>query len=261
MTCCASADELPELEQRPARCWSVTGGRSDNDAKKERRKLEKLPAVDLLLHVLSCAYGGLIYRPVPRPQFIEPCAPILSSQPPSGLEWLHEVKWDGWRCQIIKDGEKVSILSRHRTGWTSRLPKIVDAVQALPAKSLILDGELLSDRLNFYTLAHAIRRQEVFVYVFDILHLDGESTRHLPLIERKKLLAKTVKAEPMLLVSEYFDDGQALFEACGRQNMEGVVSKRKDLPYKSGKCIYWRKSKCEAWREENKERYKQFERR
>jgi ATP-dependent DNA ligase len=197
---------------------------------------------------------------VPRPQFIEPCAPIVSAKPPSGPEWLHEVKWDGWRCQIIKDGEKVSIFSRHRNSWTPRLSNIVAVVRGLPAESLILDGELLSERLDFYTLAHAMRRQEVFVYVFDILHHNGESVRHLPLIKRKNILAETVQAEPLLLISEYFDDGEGLFEACARQNMEGVVSKRRDLPYKSGKCVYWRKSKCEAWRTENKERYKQFER-
>ena len=198
---------------------------------------------------------------MPHPQFIEPCAPIVSFRPLSGPEWLHEVKWDGWRCQIIKDREKVSILSRHRTGWTSRLAKIVEAVRALPSQSLILDGELLPDRLDFYSLAHAIRRHEVFVYVFDVLHLDGESVRHLPLLERKKLLAQSVPANPLLLLSEYFDDGDALFEACARQKMEGVVSKRKDLPYKSGKCLHWRKSKCSAWREDNKERYKLFGRR
>jgi bifunctional non-homologous end joining protein LigD len=170
------------------------------------------------------------------------------------------VKWDGWRCQIIKDGEKVSILSRNKTGWTSRLPNIVEAVRALPADSLILDGELLPDQVNFYTIGHAIRRQVVFVYVFDVLHLDGRSLRHLPLIERKKILAEAIPPNPLLLVSEYFDDGEALFVGCGLHNMEGVVSKRKDLPYKSGKCVYWRKSKCSVWQETHKERGKMFER-
>ena len=100
----------------------------------------------------------------------------------------------------------------------------------------------------------------LFAYVFDILHLDGRDLRQLPLISRKERLADTIVGDSHLLVSEFFDDGEALFAACAKQAMEGVISKRKHLPYKSGKCLSWRKSKCSAWREANKERYRLFER-
>ena len=201
---------------------------------------------------------------MPRPSFITPCAPVPADAPPTGPEWLHEVKWDGWRCQVLKDGARVTICSRNGTSWTKRLPHLERAIQQLPWSAITLDAELLhldeNGRVNFYGIPTGMKQREVFLTVFDIMHLDDRDLRHLPLIERKDILSRRIPSSPHLVVGEYFDNGDALLDACTKHDMEGIVSKRRDLAYKSGKCTYWRKIKCAEWKERNKERYKLFER-
>jgi bifunctional non-homologous end joining protein LigD len=81
---------------------------------------------------------------VSRLPFIVPAVPILVGQPPTGPEWLHEIKWDGWRIQIIRDAEGIQFYSRHKTDWTKRLPGIVAAACELKADAFIIDAELIS---------------------------------------------------------------------------------------------------------------------
>jgi len=103
------------------------------------------------------------------------------------------------------------------------------------------------------------RQHELAVYAFDVLHLDGEDLRRLPLVERRSRLERLLRraSMPCLHLVEAFDDGQALLEVAERHGLEGVVSKRRDAPYRSGECRDWRKIKTQAWREAKRERWRQ----
>jgi bifunctional non-homologous end joining protein LigD len=140
-------------------------------------------------------------------------------QPPKGEQWLHEPKLDGWRCQAIKVGLKITLYSRHGHDITKRFPTIAAAVAKLPAKSLVLDGELVQSGatgIDFYGLTGKQNR-DLTLWAFDLLRLDGKDLRDLPLVERKAqlemLLKPSRKAGSVHFVPS-FDDGQALLLAC-----------------------------------------------
>ena len=126
-----------------------------------------------------------------RLSFIQPALPLLVKQPPSGAGWVHEIKWDGWRCQIIKDLDTVRVFTRKPNDWTDELPTIVEAARALKAKRFIIDGELIAstEGHDFYTLPAAIRRKQVNVIAFDLMHLDATDMRRSRLEDRKEALA------------------------------------------------------------------------
>src|SRR5262249_44951989 len=133
--------------------------------------------------------------------------------------------------------------------------------------SAILDAELClpgrDGTPNFYALlARMHRRQhELAVYAFDLLHIDGEDLRPLPLTTRRRRMERLLRRAkvPWLHLVEAFDDGQALLEVAERHRLEGVVSKRRDAHYRSGACLDWRKVKTQSWREANRERWRLFE--
>jgi bifunctional non-homologous end joining protein LigD len=201
-------------------------------------------------------------------RFIQPCNPISAKQVPAGDGKLHEPKLDGYRLQVAKDGPMVRPYSRRGYGWGKRLAALAESLRIIPTRSAILDAELClpgrDGAPNFYGLEAAMGsgpEHELAVYAFDLLHLDGEDLRSLPLIERRRLLKRllTRAKVPSLHLVEAFDDGQELLEAAERHGLEGVVSKRRLAPYRSGECRDWRKVKTEAWRAANRERWRLFE--
>jgi ATP-dependent DNA ligase len=194
--------------------------------------------------------------------YIPPASPILVKQPPSGPNWLHEIKWDGWRCQIIKDADGIRIHTRKGNDWTEQLSGIVEAVRALKARSFCIDGELIgaTDGYDFSTLPAAIRRGQVMVIAFDLLVLNGKDIRSYPLEKRKDYLRKLIAGTDIIQLAETFNDPIALLKATEEHGMEGIVSKRKDLPYRSGRCTHWQKVKTAGWSEANKDRGERFKR-
>ena len=133
-------------------------------------------------------------------------------------------------------------------------------------RCLVIDGELVAcyDKglPNFYRLHFHRHDHGLCVWAFDLLHLNGRDLRELPLIERKARLERLIMAADTawLHYSESFDDGLELLKAADRLGLEGVVSKRRDAPYRSGRQCGWVRVKCETWREANKERWRLFER-
>ena len=107
-----------------------------------------------------------------------------------------------------------------------------------------------------------VHDDELCVWAFDLLHLSGKDSRDLPLVTRKLALEKLVYKvrDNWLRYSETFDDGEKLLASCERMGLEGIVSKRRDAPYRSGKRCDWFKVKCQTWRVTNKERWRLFER-
>ena len=192
-------------------------------------------------------------RKAKQPDFVEPELATLSEKPPKGV-WLHEVKFDGYRMQAVRAGSKTRMRTRRGLDWTERFATIADAVSALPIESITLDGEVVvedaSGVSDFAGLQQALsegRTERLAYYCFDCLYLDGHDLRTLPLRERKAVLAEVLAAapSPVLRFSDHFEEhGELMLQHICRLSAEGIVSKRPDAPYRSGRGGDWLKSKC-----------------
>ncbi len=187
------------------------------------------------------------------PDFVPPALATLQDTAPSGPNWLHEIKFDGYRIEARLDGGQVQLLTRNRQDWTHRFEPIAQAVARLPAKSALLDGEVVVEDdkgvSGFSLLQIALKegRTDRFVYwVFDILYLDGTDLTGRPLVERKAVLQKLLRGatDPIRYAEHFDDDGPRLLEHACELGLEGVVSKRRDAPYSSGRTENFVKSKC-----------------
>ncbi len=190
------------------------------------------------------------------PQFIAPALATLKAAPPPGKDWLHEVKFDGYRIQAHVSAGKVKLLTRSGLDWTTRLGKAVPReFLALNCKQAVFDGELvvLSDKgvASFSLLQadlSANRSDRMVFYAFDLLHLNNEPLLAQPLMERKSLLEDLLKAQSSDAALRYSEDfaesGDVMLAHACRMGLEGVISKRIDAPYHSGRTLDWIKSKC-----------------
>ena len=194
-------------------------------------------------------------RPARLPDFLPPCLASLHAKAPSGSQWLHEIKFDGYRIQSRLELGKVKLLTRKGLDWTRKFQPVADAVADLAADRALLDGEIVVEGehgvSSFSTLqAHLSEgRTDRFVYyAFDLLHLDGRDLTASPLVERKDALQALLADAPtggILRLSETFDeDGPTLLKHACQLNLEGIVSKRRDAPYRSGRSENWFKTKC-----------------
>src|SRR5215471_2496225 len=200
-------------------------------------------------------------------RFIEPCSPIRAKEVPAGEGWLHEVKFDGYRIQAHKVGSRVIVFSRNGHDFTERFPSIAQLLHELPAKAAVLDGEVVASdadgRPNFARLH--VRWSwpgTIQLRAFDLLALNGQDWRPRPLVKRQARLQALLERFgcPAVSLSETFEDGLALLRVAEERGLEGIVSKRRDAPYRSAECRDWRKVKTLAWREANRERWRLFER-
>jgi bifunctional non-homologous end joining protein LigD len=162
---------------------------------------------------------------------------------PEGEQWLYELKLDGWRGIAVKNGDSVRLHSRHKTDLTKRFPRIVAALKALPATSFVLDGEIvcldLDGRPCFQDLQRLGHGKDrfLFYYAFDLMHLEGQSLIHLPLWERKQMLAAALRMAPEgLRLSQSFECAPAdLIASVKAHKLEGIVAKQKESKYQPGK--------------------------
>ena len=189
------------------------------------------------------------------PSFVPPQLATLVSITPTGDDWLHEMKFDGYRILARRDGADVALLSRNGRAWTDRFPAVAESVRALPARQVVLDGEVAvvtSDgRTSFQALQNFMSSGggDLVYMVFDLLHLDGYDLTGAGLEDRKAALARLLGApggEPGAL--RYSDhvvgSGTEFFTEACRLGLEGVVSKRRGAPYRSTRGADWVKSKC-----------------
>ena len=188
----------------------------------------------------------------PLPGWVRPCLPTLVDAPPTGPRWIHEIKWDGYRVSAyVKDG-KATIRTRNGHDWTRRFPTIAAALAALPVRSAVLDGEAVildeRGRSSFAELQADLDRhgsERAVLYAFDLLFLNGEILWTKPLEERRLALGRMIPSRSAILMSEeYVGDGADLFRIACEQDLEGIVSKRLDKPYRSGRSSGWLKTKC-----------------
>jgi len=175
----------------------------------------------------------------------------LGEAPPKGEQWLHEIKWDGYRILATVTDGKVQLWSRNALEWTERLPEIREAVEALALKSAALDGELIAGAgttadFNLLQATLSGERQARLSYVlFDLLYVDGVDITRAPLEERKLLLREVlVGAEGHLSFSGHvIGDGDSAFRLAGEHGFEGIISKRASGAYHPGRSDDWRKTK------------------
>jgi ATP-dependent DNA ligase len=205
---------------------------------------------------------------VRRPSgFVEPCLPSKVARPPSGPLWVHEIKHDGYRLMVRRDGSRVRCFTRNGHDWADRFPAIVDAADRIKASSFLIDGEAVIARddgtPDFHALRSRRRGSEAVLYAFDLIEQDGKDLRDLPLIDRKwrlgKLIGKAKKWRAIQFVEHLTGDGPTVFEHVCRMGLEGIVSKRTDAPYRSGPSKMWLKSKnpaSEAVRREREEEWR-----
>jgi bifunctional non-homologous end joining protein LigD len=199
-------------------------------------------------------------RKAAMPEFVAPQLATLVREPPSGPEWLNELKFDGYRMVCHLNRGKARFWSRNGKDWTEKFPNIGAALKTFPAVTAILDGEVVivdkAGRSSFQKLQQAMGRGgdkvPPFTYeIFDLIYLDGYSLTQTPLRERKAALqqllapAKSKGAKGPLRFSDHVQGNGALFfkQAC-EYGIEGIVSKLADSPYESTRNRNWLKTKC-----------------
>ncbi len=185
------------------------------------------------------------------PSFREPQLATLVDRPPTGSDWLHETKYDGYRALVAVGGGRSVAYSRSGLDWTAKFGAIPAACAALPCGSALIDGEIVAldagGKPNFSTLQAALKDSGPLLYfAFDLLELDGVDLADLPLIERKAKLATLLADAPAPLhYGEHVrSGGEAMFTALCAAGYEGVVSKRAEGKSRPGRSGSWLKAKC-----------------
>lgn len=244
-----AADDQPEAKRAKAATKPKASAKPKPAVKpakaQKRRGSKKKPA-----RIAGARDGRL-------PDFVTPSLATLSSTAPAGDDWVHEIKFDGYRIQARIDAGKVSLRTRSGLVWTKKFPWIAEACAALSDHDAILDGEIASfDETgvsNFSALQDDLktgRHDRLVYYVFDLLHLDGQDLTGAPLVERKRALAALLAGLPengLVRLSEHFtEDGPTMLKHAEDLHLEGIVSKRANAPYRSGRTGDWLKVKTSS---------------
>ena len=197
--------------------------------------------------------GSANRRRAALPTWIKPQLVQLVKEAPAGDDWLHELKFDGYRMHARLDRGRVQLLTRTGLDWTRKYPIIADALQSLSASQAYLDGELCGlgpDGIPSFEIVQNASRPgnaaALVFFLFDLLFLDGMDLTRLPLIERKAQLAEFLSDAPSSLQNSDHQQGQgpAFHKLACERGLEGIVSKRADAPYVPSDRGLWRKTKC-----------------
>jgi bifunctional non-homologous end joining protein LigD len=178
------------------------------------------------------------------------CIPTTGKAVPSGEIWFHEIKYDGYRLGIERDGKAVRLITRGGHDWTKRYPRIVEAALKNRRSQFVIDGEAVIlgvDGISDFNALHAGKHNaEAQLCAFDVLAIDGEDLRSLPLSMRKTNLERLLRGRPDGIFINPFETGAIgpdLFRAACDLGLEGMVSKRADRPYRAGRSKDWIKVK------------------
>jgi len=207
----------------------------------------------------SSAGGGQTHAGLPDPGWLEPQLATLTRDRFSDPAWIYERKLDGERCLAYRFGDQMLLLTRNRQDVSRTYPEIHDALAAQSLPEFVCDGEIvafdgaatsfsrLQQRLGVHDPGGELRRRvPVFYYVFDLLYEGGKDIRGRPLLERKDLLQEHLSlTDPIRFTEHRQGDGVAYFEEACRQRWEGLIAKRADARYQSGRTKDWLKFKCE----------------
>jgi DNA ligase D-like protein (predicted ligase) len=186
------------------------------------------------------------------PQFVAPMLPTLVDDPPEGDDWIHEIKHDGYRTQLVIEAGKVQAFTRRGADWSAKYPAAVWAAAELPVRSAIIDGEMVvldaNGQSSYQAFRKAIKsRPASLVFIaFDLLHLNGKDVRAENTLQRRERLRRLLAGAPPAI--QFSDSvtggGPAFYQAADAMNLEGMVSKRAGASYVSGRTRAWLKIKC-----------------
>src|SRR5262245_22057109 len=184
--------------------------------------------------------------------FIRPCLPSSAERPPDGSGWVHEIKHDGYRLMVRRDGAGVRLLTRNGHDWSARFPLILEAAYELRVQSCLIDGEAVACDDNGLAVFERLRRKHdaraVFLYASDLLEIDGVDLRREPIEVLKETLASLLrKIGTGLRLNEHFiHSGEVVYRHACKMGLEGIVSKRLGSRYVSGRTRDWLKLKNPA---------------
>jgi bifunctional non-homologous end joining protein LigD len=253
-------------EARPA--WNIEDyARSVLTGRTQQEIAENLPAVEKTAtasHRALAKVAGAVESPMPRS--IAPMLATLTSHPPSGDQWLYEVKWDGVRGVCFVDNQELRIYSRTQKRCDAQYPELSVLPHYLKATTAILDGEiavlddegrskfsLIQPRISVSdpnSVAHLSRSTPVTLFLFDLIYLDGYDLRRVALEERKKLLAEILTPADHIRFSDHFEaNGPAMLEAARASGLEGILAKRRNSKYEGRRSGEWLKIKVESRQE------------
>jgi ATP-dependent DNA ligase len=196
--------------------------------------------------------SGRSRRNAPLPKFVPPQLSQPVEKPPSGSQWVHEIKLDGFRMAARIDNGRVQLLTRTGLDWTAKYPGVIAALETLNVKAAYLDGELcgvddtgLPSFAQTQAATDGERDVHLVYYAFDLLHIGGWDVSSLSLVERKALLEPLVSNKPGLQFNGHdTGDGELILKHAGKLGFEGVVSKTIHAPYAPGNRGLWRKAKA-----------------
>ena len=190
----------------------------------------------------------------PLPGFVAPSLALRAGAAPSGDTWLHEIKFDGYRLEARIENGKVTLLTRNRHDWTDRFTAVAEALTRLNVETALLDGEVVVEGDNGVTsfselvadLKDGLSRRMIY-YAFDLLHLNGVDLRGAALVDRKAVLARVLEGRrngKVRFSAHVAGDGGVVMDKACQLGLEGIISKRADKPYRSGRSGDWIKSTC-----------------
>jgi len=188
-----------------------------------------------------------------HPPFIEPCLATLHNRVPTGEKWVHEIKFDGYRLQLHKHENDICAYTRRGRDWTKRFSSLVSAMWKLQVFDVVLDGEVIvpteTGHSDFGALESDLgsgRSHRFIFYAFDVLHIGSHDLRRCPLAERKRVLQELLRDEkgPIVISETLPDGGPNLYTQACKLGLEGIVSKRVDASYRSGRSPVWTKITC-----------------
>lgn len=233
------------VERKPE---SVLNGRTIDEIATGTKNKEATPAIKL----------DTLGEKAPFPDNISPELATLVDEVPQGNDWLHEVKFDGYRILSPKKNGKTHLITRNIHDWTNKMPFIASALNELPVNNGIFDGEIIvlndQGRSDFQLLQNALKvpEESAIIYcIFDVLYLNSRSLLNVPLIQRKIVLQNLLSNVPSVLryVDHIIGNGEAVFRSACKSGLEGTISKRIDSYYIPKRTRDWVKNKCHQGQE------------
>jgi bifunctional non-homologous end joining protein LigD len=185
--------------------------------------------------------------------FINPQLASPVDQPPEGKHWIHEIKYDGYRTQVLLEPGHARVFTRNGFDWSDRYPSIIRAASHLPCHSAIIDGEAIlpdgdgASDFEAFQSAIQVNPHSIILYAFDLMHVDGTDLRRESLAVRRSILKALIgrdEESSIQFSEEFIGEGAVLLKACAEHGLEGIVSKQALAPYRSGRSKTWLKCKC-----------------
>ena len=186
-----------------------------------------------------------------QPRF-EPCLPRPAEQPPAGPGWIHEIKHDGFRILAHRQGRAIRLVTRNSNDLSDRFLLAAEAIEALPVRSCVIDGEAIVCDDNGLAVFDLIRGHgtngRAILCAFDLLEVNGEDIRREPIEDRKRRLAGLLRLphDGIALNQHFKGDGANIYKHACALGCEGIVSKRLGSPYRAGRSAHWLKIKNPA---------------